>query len=457
MLASQNIERRLVQLWLLAGDGLGLFLSYILVLQLRFPTTSVAQNIAALFQDGRFFIVFATFLFSHYIFDLYEPRHWRSSLFSPLKIIFASCTGAFLLFGWFYFLASLPTGVYGRGVLLGAIFIFTLYSLLFRYFINKTQKQRTLGLEWLLVGSEGSHIILRKDWERLKLGSNLVWQDFHTIRDEKSTFEALLQKPWAGLIVDSRVTSEHDHDLTRLFMEARLRGQTVLSLLNFYEFYYGKVPVRNLNDSWFAFTDGFAIIHSQISNRIKRLTDILISILMLIVLSPLMLLLVLLVRLESRGPALYRQVRVGQKGAPFVMWKFRSMRLDAEKGTGALWAAKNDLRVTYMGRVMRKLRLDELPQLWNILKGEMSFIGPRPERPEFTNELRKKIQFYDFRHLVKPGLTGWAQVMYPYGSSVDDAVEKLQFDLFYIKNYSFARDIEIILKTISVVLFGSGR
>lgn len=457
MLASKNIERRLIQLWLIIGDGLGLFISYMLVLQVRFPTNAVGQNAAYLFEDGRFFIIFATFLFCHYIFDLYEPRHWRSSLFSPLKIIFASCTGVFLLFAWFYFLAASATGVYGRGVLIGAVVVFTLYSLLFRHFVNKIQKLRTQKLEWLLVGSEGSYITLRKDWDNLNLGGHLVWQDYHTIHDEKSVLAAHLQKPWAGLIVDSRATSERDHDLPRLFMDARLRGQVVLTLLNFYEFYYGKVPVRNLSDSWFAFSEGFSIIHSQVSSRLKRITDIIISISMLVFLFPLMVLLVLLVRLESRGPALYKQVRVGQKGVHFVIWKFRSMKKDAEKGMGAQWAVKNDSRVTYMGLIMRKTRLDELPQLWNILKGEMSFIGPRPERPEFTNELRKKIQFYDFRHLVKPGLTGWAQVMYPYGSSVEDAIEKLQFDLFYIKNYSFARDIEIILKTISVVLFGAGR
>lgn len=457
MLASQNIERRFLQIFLILGDGLGLLGAYLLALQLRFPHISMIDQVQTLFAGGRFFVIYSIFIFSHYVFDLYEPRHWRSSLFSPLKIIFASATAALVIFAWLYFFASAASGIYGRGVLLVAIFIFTLFALAFRHLVNQTQVKRTENLEWLLVSNEGSYITLAKDWERFRLGGRLVWQDLHGFADDKSVLEKLLSKTWAGVIVDSQVTSNSDHVVTRLFMDARLSGRVVLSLLNFYEFYCGKVPVRNLSDSWFAFTDGFSIIHSQVSMRLKRVSDIILSLLLLIILSPLMLLSFLLIKLESRGDALYKQVRVGQSGTHFTMWKFRSMRQDAEKDTGAKWAAKNDDRVTRWGRIMRKTRLDELPQLWNILKGDMSFIGPRPERPEFTNELRKKIQFYDFRHLVKPGLTGWAQVMYPYGASVEDAVEKLQFDLFYIKNYSFTRDIEIILKTISVVLFGAGR
>ncbi len=457
MLASQTIERRLIQLALLLGDALGLIVSFLLALQVRFPRGVVGDHISALYKGGQLYVVFAAFFFSHYIFDLYEPRHWRSSLFSPLKILFASVTSIFILFAWFYFLATDTTGVYGRGVLLGSILIFTCYSLVFRHFVSSRQNAQLDTNEWLLVGSEGSYINLQKDWPKLKMGAGVVWIDYHTLADNKHILESQMQREWSGIIVDSRVTSDADASITRLFMEARMRGRLVLSLMNFYEFYFGKVPIRNLNDSWFAFTDGFSIIHSHISSRLKRLTDIFISTLMLVVLSPVMLLLVVLIKIESRGEALYKQVRVGRKGRHFVMWKFRSMRQDAEKGTGAQWAAKNDARITRMGMLMRKTRLDELPQLWNILKGEMSFIGPRPERPEFTADLRKKIQFYDFRHLVKPGLTGWAQVMYPYGASVEDAVEKLQFDLFYIKNYSFTRDIEIILKTVSVVLFGAGR
>ena len=171
---------------------------------------------------------------------------------------------------------------------------------------------------------------------------------------------------------------------------------------------------------------------------------------------PLMVLVALAIRLESEGPVLFRQIRTGRNNREFRILKFRSMRTDAE-ADGARWAQREDPRATKVGRFIRLTRLDELPQLINVLRGEMSFIGPRPERPEFVRELEKSIPFYDFRHVVRPGITGWAQVLYPYGSSVNDSREKLQYDLYYIKNYSLALDLVIIFKTARVVLSGSGR
>jgi lipopolysaccharide/colanic/teichoic acid biosynthesis glycosyltransferase len=169
-----------------------------------------------------------------------------------------------------------------------------------------------------------------------------------------------------------------------------------------------------------------------------------------------MLITAVLIRLESSGGAIYKQVRTGKDGKDFTIFKFRSMRSDAEKN-GAQWASQNDSRVTRIGNFIRKTRIDELPQLFNILRGTMSFIGPRPERPEFNRSLEKELSFYNLRHIVQPGLTGWAQVLYPYGASLEDAKEKLQYDLFYIKNYSLWMDISIVLKTITVVVFGRGR
>jgi len=173
---------------------------------------------------------------------------------------------------------------------------------------------------------------------------------------------------------------------------------------------------------------------------------------------PFMLLVALAIRIESGAgqPLLYRQARVGERGRVFNLIKFRSMRTDAELDGVARWASKNDDRVTRVGRFIRKARLDELPQLWNVLKGDMSFIGPRPERPQFVEELSKKISYYTLRHCVKPGLTGWAQLRYPYGSSEEDAAEKLTFDLFYVKNHNFRFDALIFLQTVEVVLFGRG-
>jgi lipopolysaccharide/colanic/teichoic acid biosynthesis glycosyltransferase len=177
---------------------------------------------------------------------------------------------------------------------------------------------------------------------------------------------------------------------------------------------------------------------------------------LLITLSPLMLITAFAVKLDSKGPILYRQTRTGLNSAPFTLQKFRTMDEGAEK-SGAQWSTKGDPRITRLGRLLRAARIDELPQLWNVFSGEMSFIGPRPERPNFTAELEAAIPYYDLRHLVKPGITGWAQVLYPYGASLDDAREKLQYDLYYIKNYSVMLDLVVLVRTLRVVLVGRGR
>jgi exopolysaccharide biosynthesis polyprenyl glycosylphosphotransferase len=170
---------------------------------------------------------------------------------------------------------------------------------------------------------------------------------------------------------------------------------------------------------------------------------------------PLVLLTAILVKLESRGPVFYKQERVGKNGRTFVLMKFRSMRVDAEQD-GPVWASKGDARTTRVGRIIRKIRVDEIPQFWNILKGEMSFVGPRPERPHFVSQLAEEIPFYEQRHLIAPGLTGWAQIKYPYGSSIEDARQKLQYDLFYIKNQSLFLDAIVLFETIKIILFGRG-
>jgi exopolysaccharide biosynthesis polyprenyl glycosylphosphotransferase len=188
----------------------------------------------------------------------------------------------------------------------------------------------------------------------------------------------------------------------------------------------------------------------------KRTLDVLTAAAGLIIATPVLLVVALLVKVTSRGPVLYHQQRVGQHGRTFTVHKFRSMRADAEAKTGAVWAASNDSRVTPIGRLLRKSRLDELPQLWNVLRGEMSFVGPRPERPEFVRQLTEQIPYYGQRHVVRPGLTGWAQVRYSYGASTEDALQKLQYDLYYIKNLSISLDLFIIFSTIKTVVLRKG-
>ena len=240
----------------------------------------------------------------------------------------------------------------------------------------------------------------------------------------------------------------------RAILLCKLQGIRVVDGPSFYEQITGKLMIENINPSWFIFSDGFHL--GAVSRFCKRGLDLISASILLVLSAFLFPLVALLVRIDSPGPIFFRQRRMGKGGKPFELIKFRTMRQDAEKETGAVWAQENDPRVTRIGHFLRKSRLDELPQLINVLRGDMSLVGPRPERPEFIEQLEKKIPYYGNRHCVRPGVTGWAQVRYPYGASEQDALEKLRYDLYYIKNYSLSLDILIILKTIRVVLFGQG-
>lgn len=237
-------------------------------------------------------------------------------------------------------------------------------------------------------------------------------------------------------------------------LNCRTQGLEVLEGSTFYEMLTGKLLVSHINPSWFIFSDGFS--KSRIRTFVKRAEDIIISSVMLVLLSPVLLLTSVLIKLDSSGPVLFSQDRVGQDKKEIIIHKFRSMVEDAEKLTGPVWAQTDDKRITRVGKFIRKVRIDELPQLWDVLTGRMSMVGPRPERKYFTDELETKIPYYAERFKVKPGVTGWAQVCYDYGASVEDAEEKLNYDMFYIKNLSITFDMVIILRTVKTVLFGKG-
>ena len=225
-------------------------------------------------------------------------------------------------------------------------------------------------------------------------------------------------------------------------------------LASVYEEYTGKIAVENLRPSWLIFSQGFR--KSHMLALAKRGLDLVVAAVGLAIMAPVLGLVAVAIRLTSPGPALYSQRRVGKDGHVFIIHKFRSMRADAEARTGAVWSVENDPRVTPLGRILRRTRLDEVPQLWNVLIGDMSMVGPRPERPEFVADLTTRIPFYGQRHVVRPGVTGWAQVRHSYGSTVDDALQKLQFDLFYIKHLSIAFDLFICLETLKTVLVRRG-
>ena len=236
-------------------------------------------------------------------------------------------------------------------------------------------------------------------------------------------------------------------------LECRLRGINVEEWPTFYEKQTGRILVANLRPSWLIFSDGF--VKTERTRMVKRVMDIELALIGLGLSLPVMALVALAIKLDSKGPVLFRQKRVGERGRIFVLNKFRSMSVDAERN-GPVWAAAHDPRVTRVGRWLRQTRLDELPQFWNVLVGDMSFVGPRPERPEFVGTLQREIPFYMGRHSVKPGITGWAQVRHRYAASVEDSMEKLQYDLYYIKNLSPLLDLVILLSTLQVVLFARG-
>jgi sugar transferase (PEP-CTERM system associated) len=236
-------------------------------------------------------------------------------------------------------------------------------------------------------------------------------------------------------------------------LHCKVQGINVVDYQSFWERENGCIDIEALQPSWLIYSDGFRL--SPIDNAMKRVFDVLLSLGLLVCTLPVMAITAIAVRLESRGPVLYRQERVGFGGNSFDILKFRSMRDDAERD-GIRWAANGDPRVTRVGYFIRKFRIDELPQLFNVLRGDMSFVGPRPERPFFVAQLAKAIPFYGERHSVKPGITGWAQVNYPYGASIEDAKQKLAYDLYYVKNRTLFLDLVILMHTVRVILFSEG-
>jgi sugar transferase (PEP-CTERM system associated) len=265
----------------------------------------------------------------------------------------------------------------------------------------------------------------------------------------------LVERGQISRVVIAELDAQNRERLAAALLDSRLRGLQVSDAVDFYEKLCGKIWVEALNPQWFVYTNGFK--RSPAGTCLKRCFDVTFALLLILFAFPLLVLIAIAIKFESAGPVLFRQVRVGLHGKPFVIYKFRSMRHDAELEGGPAWAAECDERVTRVGRLLRILRLDEIPQAFNVLKGDMSVVGPRPERPCFVERLEQEIPFYNLRHYLKPGITGWAQVMYRYGASVEDSYEKLRYDFYYAKHKSFRCDAVILLKTVRIVLFCRGR
>ncbi|MGH9486496.1 MAG: TIGR03013 family XrtA/PEP-CTERM system glycosyltransferase [Terriglobales bacterium] len=268
-----------------------------------------------------------------------------------------------------------------------------------------------------------------------------------------SELEAIVRRQRPDRVVVGLKERRHKLPLREL-LAVRTMGVTIEDSNALYEKVSGRLPVADLLPSELIFANGFR--QSALLRAYKRAWGVCGSLVGLVLASPVMALVALAVRLDSPGPVIYRQERVGRHGKTFAMLKFRSMRVDAEQGSGPVWARVGDPRVTRVGRALRVLRLDELPQLWNVLRGDMNFVGPRPERPAFVEQLAEQIPYYTLRHSIRPGVTGWAQIRYRYGSSAEDAKTKLEYDLFYIKNVSLGLDLFVLFQTIKIMLLGRG-
>ena len=393
-----------------------------------------------------------------YIFDLFRSHSKVLIVRPPIRTIMANLFFAMIASIIVYFSGSNSylMEFAGRGVLAIALLIFTAWAAIFRFYLGVWSEKHRTNYSWLFLGT-------KENFEKLSFYFNsrpdlgLISPVLIDDENNPNILENLkinTEKYLSGVIIDENVKG--NHNLLSFLMAKRLQGLRVFDLLDYYEQFLALIPVFVIKDGWFAMSRGFALIHNAFGLRFKRIFDLVVSSTMIILTSPLMLIASVIIKVQDFGPVIFKQKRLGENNEEFTLYKFRSMTINAEKD-GAKWAQKNDSRVTPFGNFIRMTRIDELPQLFNVLKGEMSFIGPRPERKVFTDMLEVDIPYFNLRHLVKPGITGWAQVNYPYGASKEDAIEKLQYDLYYIKNYSFFLDLVIMIKTVRVILLGRGR
>jgi len=410
-------------------------------------------------------LITASCQFCLYYADLYDLRTVadRRELFvRTLQALGATSLIVAVFYYWF------PALILGRGVFVIAAALVILVTIGWRMAFEWGTKYARPSERLLLVGTNEAAIRLAGelherqtelgvvivgfvDPDPARVGQNLVNPGIiGTVDDIPSLVRTLAVDRVVVSLTDARGKLPMDK-----LLGMRMAGVSFAHLPTLYEEYTGKIAIDNLRPSWLIFSDGFAKVTAF--GGVTRLVDLAGAGLLLVLALPIMALSALAIKLTSPGPVLYQQQRVGMSGRVFTIYKFRSMRVDAEAETGAVWATPGrDPRVTLVGGLIRRSRADELPQLWNVIRGDMSLVGPRPERPEFVKGLTEQIPFYGQRHVVRPGLTGWAQVRYAYGASVEDAMEKLQYDLFYIKNRSLALNLYIIFETLKTVVTRGG-
>jgi sugar transferase (PEP-CTERM system associated) len=407
-------------------------------------------------------LVTALCLLCLYYNDLYDLTIVRTNREVVIRLLQAVGT-ALILLALVYL--ALPSLMVGDGAFLPATAIFLCGMMAWRLVFNRVAALHPFGERVLIVGTDATAQTVAR---QVLAQQNFPYEIVGFIdEDAKRIGESIVNPRVVGTpadiehIVTTRgidrifvgLSDRRGRLPVRELLRAKLRGVRVEDVNTVYERLTGKLLVEDLRPSWLIFSDGFRA--SRLTRQSKRMFDTLLALTGLVIAAPLMLLTAVAVRIESGFPVFYRQERVGENGRVFTLYKFRSMRHDAERGT-PIWAQAEDTRVTRVGLFIRKTRLDELPQLWNVLRGDMSFVGPRPERPFFVARLADEIPLYEQRHAVKPGITGWAQVKYRYGASLEDSFEKLRYDLYYVKHMSVPFDLTILFDTVKVVLFAKG-
>jgi len=450
--------------WLILADAAIVYSGVILAMCLRLGIAGSENELNA--KNGWLKIALATSvcLLILYFYDLYDYVVMTNRRELMLRLVQALGIGWALLALLFYFV---PPLLIGRGVSVISVPLVLVLLLCWRIFIHLLTGHPEIGEKILVVGTGQTALDTAEAvWERRDAGYRIVGFVSENGAKPKQKLgrseilgraidlEGIIRNEKIDRVVIA-VRERRGAFPTEALLKMSLAGDvSIEECTSFFERITGKVHVDMLRPSWLIFAgrrrdSPMRSLIRETINRLLALTGLILSL-------PIALVTAILIKLESRGPIFYKQDRMGKNGRVFNVIKFRSMKTDAEADGKPIWAVSNDERTTRVGKVIRKLRIDEIPQFWNILKGEMSFVGPRPERPHFVKQLVTEIPYYDHRHLVAPGLTGWAQIKYPYGASVADAIQKLQYDLYYIKNQSLALDMVIVFDTVKTVLFGKG-
>lgn len=500
LLTNRLVSRVTLAWFLLATDLTGLLLCFNLAFLLR-----LEQSVD--WKSPLLYGLTLACILGLYLTDAYKIPEKISSFWLSVKISL-SLVVIVLALASFIYLSGLwgSENLVGRGVLFLSIGLFAVWAIALRVSINKWLRKNPRVSRFLMIGGGEKALNFGRDYQlahtqtqfviltdnqisrpvvrNLKQPALSYQRETETCKnhiepgldsylsslkatelgfykpknvtiDRLENFKFWEQQSWSAVLIDYG-SEELSESIIQQLMTMRLRGIYVYSLADFCEQFWHKIPSAYIQDDWFAFTSGFDILHNPLNIKFKKLLDFGAAALLILITLPITILTAIAIKIDSPGKIFYSQVRTGLNGKKFRVYKFRSMREDAEK-MGVQWAQERDPRITNVGRFVRLTRIDELPQLWNVLKGEMSLVGPRPERPEFDAQLREEIPYYDMRYLVKPGITGWAQVSYPYGASVEDAYQKVSYDLYYIKNYSLFLDFAIALKTLKVIILGKGR